>query len=197
MEALASWVAPIATTLAACLTAANLGTRVTGWGFVVFTIGSIAWTTYGATTGQSNLVWQNLFLTAVNLVGVWRWLGRQARLDDGARAASEKSEVRPGPTLIAASNLAGAPIEDGAGKAVGNAVDAMVRCEDGRIAYLVVAQGGVGGLGETLHALPWDRLRLEPEKVVADRIRIDRLDPIDPKDWPARLSGRPHLEAGE
>src|SRR4051812_34927976 len=82
MEDFSSWIAPIATAIAACMTASNLGSRVTGWGFVVFTVGSVAWTSYGAATGQSNLVWQNLFLTAVNLVGIWRWLGRQARLDD-------------------------------------------------------------------------------------------------------------------
>lgn len=187
MDALSSWVAPIATAIAACMTAANLGTRVTGWGFVVFTIGSIAWTAYGATTDQPNLVWQNLFLTAVNLVGVWRWLGRQARLDEGAQAAAEKSEARPGPTLMPVSAIGGAALVSRDGEPMGSAVDAMLRCEDGRIAYLVIGKGGVGGLGETLHALPWDKLRLEPDKVVAeiDKAALERLDPIDPRDWPA------------
>src|SRR6476469_1657017 len=100
MEELSGWVAPIATALAAGMTPANLGTRVTGWGFVVFTIGSVAWTSYGVVTGQSNLLWQNLFLTAVNLTGIWRWLGRQARLEDGAKSAAEKSEWQPGPALF-------------------------------------------------------------------------------------------------
>ena len=39
METIASWVAPIATTIAALMTASNLGSRVTGWGFTG--IGSI------------------------------------------------------------------------------------------------------------------------------------------------------------
>jgi hypothetical protein len=188
MEQLSSWIAPIATAIAACMTAANLGSRVTGWGFVVFTVGSIAWTTYGATTGQTNLVWQNIFLTLVNLVGIWRWLGRQARLDDGARAASEKSEAGAGPTLFPASTLTSAPLESRGGEAIGSAVDAMVRCRDGRIDYLIVGKGGVGGVGETLYALPWARVQLSPGKVVVDLSAdgFESLNPIDPKDWPAR-----------
>ena len=52
MEDIAGWVAPIATMIAAMMTAANLGPRVTGWGFVVFTVGSIAWSTVAIATDQ-------------------------------------------------------------------------------------------------------------------------------------------------
>jgi hypothetical protein len=89
METAANWVAPIATTLAAVMVAANLGTRITGWGFIVFSIGSIGWIVIGAVTGQGNLLWQNVFLLVVNLVGVWRWLGIRARYEKGAGAATE------------------------------------------------------------------------------------------------------------
>ena len=188
MEDVSSWVAPIATAIAACMTAANLGSRVTGWGFIVFTVGSVAWTTYGAVTGQTNLVWQNIFLTLVNMVGIWRWLGRQAKLDDGARSASEQSAAEPGPTLFPASTLTSATLESDKGEALGSAVDAMISCNDGRIAYLVIGNGGVAGVGETLHALPWDRVKLEPGRIVAalDQSALGLLEPIDPKSWPAR-----------
>ena len=190
MEDISSWVAPIATAIAACMTAANLGARVTGWGFVVFTVGSIAWTTYGTTTGQTNLVWQNLFLTAVNLVGIWRWLGRQARLDDGARSASEESAARPGPTLFPVSTLTSASLLRKDGQAIGSAVDAMLRCDDGGVDYLVVGKGGVGGVGETLHAVPWRHVRLQPGKVIVGLTaeELDRLEPLDPAVWPSRPS---------
>ena len=85
MEEAAGWIAPIATMIAAMMTAANLGVRLTGWGFVVFTFGSIAWTTVGLTSGQTNLVASNGFLTIVNLVGIWRWLGQAG----GVRRRSE------------------------------------------------------------------------------------------------------------
>jgi hypothetical protein len=82
-----------------------------------------------------------------------------------------------------------------AGEAIGATVDAMARCHDGRIEYLVVGTGGVGGLGETLHALPWPEVTVEPDRIMTDA-RIDRLKPLDPSHWPARLGGRPDLEPG-
>ncbi len=91
METAANWIAPIATTLAAVMVAANLGSRVTGWGFVVFTIGSVAWIAIGALTGQANLLWQNVFLCVVNVIGIWRWLGLRARYEGGAGKATGDS----------------------------------------------------------------------------------------------------------
>lgn len=70
MMDLAGWIAPVATMIAAMMTAANLGARITGWGFVVFTLGAISWTAVGVSTGQGNLVATNVFLTLVNAVGV-------------------------------------------------------------------------------------------------------------------------------
>ena len=43
MDQTVSWIATAATIIAACFTASNLGSRVTGIGFIIFTIGSIAW----------------------------------------------------------------------------------------------------------------------------------------------------------
>ncbi|QAY79417.1 PRC-barrel domain-containing protein [Sphingosinicella sp. BN140058] len=186
MEDIAAWAAPIATMLAACVTAANLGARVTGWGFVIFTIGSVSWSAYAMATDQPNLLWQNVFLTVVNLVGVWRWLGRQARFDDGAQAAAEKSERKDGPTLFPVSMLTAASVEGRGGEAIGTSVDAMARCEDGRISYLVVSAGGVGGVGERLHALPWSKVSARPSGVTADidAGELERLAPIEPTNWP-------------
>ena len=91
MQQIAGWVAPIATTLAAILVATNLGTRITGIGFIIFAIGSIAWMVIGAASGQANLLWQNAILLGINVLGVWRWLGLRARYDRGAAAATRAS----------------------------------------------------------------------------------------------------------
>jgi hypothetical protein len=188
MEDIAGWAAPIATMLAACVTAANLGARVTGWGFVTFTVGSVCWSGYAMATDQPNLLWQNVFLTVVNLVGVWRWLGRRARFDDGAQAAAEKSERRDGPTLFPISMLTAAPVSGRSGETIGNSVDAMANCEEGRISYLVVSTGGVGGVGETLRAVPWTKVSARPSGISADLSESDlhRLGEIEPTNWPAR-----------
>lgn len=91
MEEIAGWVAPIATTIAAVMVAANLGARITGWGFVVFCVGSVAWALIGVVTDQANLIWQNLILLLVNIAGIWRWLGLRARYEKGAAKATRRS----------------------------------------------------------------------------------------------------------
>ncbi len=154
MEEIAGWIAPVATMIAAMMTAANLGARVTGWGFVVFTVGSIAWSFVAIGSGQQNLLWTNAFLTLVNAVGIWRWLGRQARYDDGGSAATERSAATPRvPTLFAVGAIAGTTLIGRDGDAIGTVVEGMMRSADSSLSYIVVSEGGVGGVGEHLHAL--------------------------------------------
>lgn len=154
----AGWIAPAATMIAAIMTAANLGARVTGWGFAVFSVGALAWIMVGAASGQPNLLWSNAFLLLVDLVGVWRWLGRRARYDEAAQAAATRSRDAPAPTLFGLAGLEGMPVRNIEGETIATTVDAMASCEEGRIAYLVVREGGVGGVGERLHALAWNEV---------------------------------------
>ena len=188
MGDIAGWIAPIATMLAACVTAANLGARITGWGFVIFTVGSIAWATYGFTTDQPNLLWQNLALTVVNVFGIWRWLIRRARFDDWARAAAERSERRESPTLVAVSSLVNASVAGRDGSALGTTIDAMATCDEGRISYLVVSAGSAGAMGGTLHVLPWSDVRAAPDRLETDLDdqAFARLELADASRWPAR-----------
>ncbi len=185
MESIATWVAPIATTIAALMTASNLGSRVTGWGFAVFTIGSIAWIALGLATGQPSLVWQNAILTLLNLLGIWRWLGRQAKLEDGGERASKASERRAGETLFPVSLLTKAKLRGADGSDLGACVDAMVGCEQGRLAYLVVASGGVGGVGETIRRVPWREARVDEGAVATglDQARFEQIAPVPKDDW--------------
>jgi hypothetical protein len=108
-----SWVATVATIVAAFMTASNLGTRVTGLGFAVFTFGALCWIGVGLLTDQPALLWTNVALTALDIFGVWRWLGRQARVEEGARSASEASERTPGEALFPVSLLGRAPVHCG------------------------------------------------------------------------------------
>lgn len=159
MEDIAGWIAPIATTVAALMTAANLGSRVTGWGFVIFTIGSVAWSAVAIATGQTNLLLTNGFLTLVNAVGIWRWLGRQAKHEDGSEAARARSANATVPTLFGIGSLVGGTLTGRDGTTIGTVIDGMMRCDGAGLAYVVVGEGGVGGVGERLHALHPARLR--------------------------------------
>jgi hypothetical protein len=182
-----SWVATIATVIAALMTASNLGSRITGLGFVVFTIGALCWIRVGFVTHQPALLWTNVVLTVLDLFGVWRWLGRQARVEEGARAASEASERTPGEALFPVSLLGRAVVQCGA-KDVGHCVDAMAGCSSGKLDYLVVSEGGVAGVGEKLRRLPWRDADVDGERVRvhfgADR--FDRLEELERDQWPGR-----------
>jgi hypothetical protein len=182
-----SWIATVATIIAASMTAANLGSRITGYGFVVFTFGALCWIAVGLKSGQPALLWTNVILTILDLFGIWRWLGRQTKVEEGGRTAAEASERAPGETLFPISLLARAPVQGGTVE-LGRCIDAMAGCSTGRINYVVVSQGGVAGVGETLRRLPWTAAKVQGENVVVtlDANAFDRLEELPRDQWPAR-----------
>src|SRR3954447_11245422 len=88
------WIATVATVIGAFMTAANLGARITGLGFAVFFVGSLSWLATGVLTDQPALTWTNVVLTILNIFGVWRWVGRQASVEQGGRAAPKPARKR-------------------------------------------------------------------------------------------------------
>jgi hypothetical protein len=182
-------VAPAATMVAAMMTAANLGARVTGWGFVVFAVGSVSWSLVAIASGQTNLLATNVFLTLVNLVGIWRWLGRQRAYEDGAGVAAEKSRSAGVPSLFSATGVAGMPVSDVRGEVVGKSVEAMIECATGRVTYVVVASGGLAGIDEELRSVPMTALDCRADGLILleTKAEFGRRDTLGPEDWPARL----------
>ncbi|HEX5238849.1 MAG TPA: PRC-barrel domain containing protein [Sphingomicrobium sp.] len=182
-----SWAATVATILAACMTASNLGSRVTGYGFAVFGLGALFWIADGFMTDQPALLWTNLVLVLLDVFGVWRWLGRQAKVEEGARSASVASESTPGEALFPISLLSRAPARCGSTE-VGHCMDAMAGCASGRLDYVVVSEGGMAGVGETLRRVPWSRAHVDEETVVV-RCSVDefnRLEALPRDQWPGR-----------
>jgi hypothetical protein len=186
LDDIAGWVAPIATMIAAMMTAANLGARITGWGFVVFTIGSVCWSIVGLASGQTNLVATNAFLTLVNLAGIWRWLGRQRAYEEGGKAAKEASRRSAVPNLFTATGIAGMAVVDRAGATVGKAVEALVECASGQVTYVVIATGGLGGIAEELRAVSRDAVSFGCDGLTLafDARELCALAPLAAGDWP-------------
>jgi membrane protein implicated in regulation of membrane protease activity len=182
-----SWIATIATIVAASMTASNLGSRITGYGFAVFLIGSLSWLATGLLTQQPALVWTNAVLTLLNIFGVWRWLGRQASVEEGGRAASEASEETPGEALFPVSLLGHAAVRNRDAD-LGRCIDAMAGCRSGRLGYLVVSEGGIAGVGETLRRLPWSSAQVDGETIVAGlgAAEFAALEELPRDQWPAR-----------
>lgn len=188
MDTYVSWIATAATIFAACLTASNLGSRITGYGFIVFTIGSIAWFTLGMLTNQQSLIFTNAVMTLLNAIGVWRWLGRQAKVEDGAKAAAIKSFEQPGDTLFPASSLSSAKLTGRDGAFLGACVDAMLTCRGGQVHYLVASEGGVASVGERLRRIEWTAA-----EVLNGDVRTDydaeafaALPELTKNNWPGR-----------
>jgi hypothetical protein len=184
MADMISWVATVATIIAASVTAANLGSRITGYGFCVFLLGSLAWLATGIVTHQPALTWTNAVLTVLNIFGIWRWLGRQAKVEEGAQSAAEASERGAGETLFPVSLLARAQVHS-RGSEIGHCIDAMAGCRSGKLSYVVVSQGGVAGVGETLRRLPWRAAVVEGEQVITEA-DPERLEALPRDQWPAR-----------
>jgi hypothetical protein len=189
MENIANWTATVFTIVAALMTAANLGARLTGWGFAMFAVGSVAWIAADVQRGdpEPTLLVTHCVLLLVNLFGVWRWLGRQARYEDSSAHASKRSRWARVPTLFSAGSLIGATVRGSGEDSRGTVVDAMLKCDDKGLAYVVTSEGGIGGAGETLRAVPPEHLRLNEGEVVCDLNDDEwqRLPPIEDDRWPA------------
>ena len=190
---LAGWIAPAATMIAAMMTAANLGARVTGWGFVVFTVGSIGWSIVGAASGQTNLIATNGFLTLVNAIGIWRWLGRQAAYEDGGKSATEASRRASDPTLFTGTGIAGMRVDASDRMSLGKAVEALIECESGTISYVVVATSAAAGTNEELRAVPRDQLAFGCDALTLRLTseEFDRIEVLEPGAWPVIADHQP------
>lgn len=68
------WIAAIGTMMAAALIAADLGRRVTGYGFILFCAVSVTWIVAGLTSGAMPIAAMNVILLGINAWGVWQYL---------------------------------------------------------------------------------------------------------------------------
>ena len=147
------------------MTAANLGSRITGYGFAVFLVGSLAWLATGVMTGQPALTWTNAVLTVLNIFGVWRWLGRQAQVEEGARAASRSERGHAGrgavPDLAAVARRRSTARTSGSA----NASTPWPAAAAAGSTMSSSPKAASAGVGETLRRLPWCDAHVEGEAV--------------------------------
>jgi uncharacterized membrane protein YphA (DoxX/SURF4 family) len=68
------WYATISGVIAALMLAGDFGRRITGFGFVLFCTMNIAWISFAQMDDTGGLMWQNIILFGVNLIGVWQYL---------------------------------------------------------------------------------------------------------------------------
>jgi nicotinamide riboside transporter PnuC len=68
------WIAAVGTVMAAALIAADLGRKVTGYGFVLFCAVAVTWIVSGLTSNALPIAAMNGVLLAINAWGVWQYL---------------------------------------------------------------------------------------------------------------------------
>ena len=73
LEAL-EWIAMGTGICAAIMISADLGRKITGTAFVIFAVSSTAWVAIGVAENEPPLLYQNLVLTVINCIGIYRWL---------------------------------------------------------------------------------------------------------------------------
>ena len=77
MEGPVEWIASIGAIIAAGLIALDMGRRLTGWGFVLFTLVSVLWIYSGLNEDALPIAAMNMVLFFINAWGVWRYLIRK------------------------------------------------------------------------------------------------------------------------
>lgn len=96
------WIAAIGTILAAAMVAADFSRRITGFGFVLFSIVACMWVYSGLTAPDGMpLAIQNGVLLFINMFGVWQFLisrKKKREIDKAAELAEQaKQEVAQEP----------------------------------------------------------------------------------------------------
>jgi sporulation protein YlmC with PRC-barrel domain len=92
-------------------------------------------------------------------------------------------------TLLPCATLEGEPLYNRDAEELGELEHVVIDVPSGRIAYAVLVRGGVLGLGERLHAIPWEALEIDAEqrRFVLDigKERLEAAPGFDEEHWPA------------
>jgi len=101
----------------------------------------------------------------------------------------ERDSSGPGPEVMAADTLEGDRVVNPRGEQLGKIRKIMIDVRSGRVAYAVLAAGGVAGVGERLHAIPWSALVLDADNkcfvLDVSKERLLSAPGFDKDHWPS------------
>jgi sporulation protein YlmC with PRC-barrel domain len=105
-------------------------------------------------------------------------------------AAEARKDVKRDITQVhRASKIIGIDVENAQGEDLGDITDLVLDFDNGQIAYVVIGSGGVLGVGDTLHAVPWKSLKLSDkmDKFVlnVDKNQWKNAPGFNKDNWPA------------
>lgn len=100
----------------------------------------------------------------------------------------KQNEEGPGSRLMGADTLIGDDVYNHQDENLGDIKEIMLDVKSGRIAYAVLAFGGVFGVGEKLFAVPWSASKLDTEnkRLLLDQAkkRLESAPGFDKDSWP-------------
>ena len=100
----------------------------------------------------------------------------------------------PGPEIMAASTLEGDIVVNWQDERLGDIKEIMIDVRGGHVAYAVLSTGGLLGIGEKLHAIPWSALQLDTDRecfvldIDAERLRSS--PGFDKDHWPSMADSK-------
>lgn len=108
--------------------------------------------------------------------------------------SARSAQGGPGSRLSAATSFLARTVVDSDGEMLGSISDFMLDLERGRIAYAVIAVGGIMGIGERLFAVPWGALRPLGQQFVLEckRAALETAPAFDRDHWPLTPAYRWH-----
>lgn len=90
--------------------------------------------------------------------------------------------------VMSAGTLVGDDVYNMEGEDLGKVDEIMLDVETGQVAYVVLASGGVLGLGGKLFAIPWQALRLDEENhrfiLNVSKEKLENAPGFDKDNWP-------------
>ena len=98
------------------------------------------------------------------------------------------SHTGPGPSMMGAHTILTNDVYNQKGVALGDIKEIMLDVREGKVAYAVLAFGGILGLGEKLFAVPWDALTVDTahERFILniDKEELKNAPGFDKDAWP-------------
>lgn len=117
--------------------------------------------------------------------------GSTTRTGAGATIVGSPNDVSegPGPEIMSASSLEGDDVVNSEGENLGEIKEIMIDVQSGRVAYAVLSTGGLLGIGDKLHAIPWGALKLDVARecfiLDVDKDRLEAAPGFDKDHWPS------------
>jgi sporulation protein YlmC with PRC-barrel domain len=104
------------------------------------------------------------FVTAASLLGFAATGHAQTSTSSDTTPAPQTTSTSAQPeTLVGHDSIVGASVRDAQGQDLGRIEQLFVDAKDGRIAYAVIARGGVFGMGQDQVQVPWSKVSVRQE----------------------------------